>query len=142
MIRITKEFKFHMAHAVEGYDGLCSHIHGHEYRLQVTVSGLPDSNGMVLDFKLLKSLVQQKVLGWYDHCLLLKETEKSHGVVQALEEGWGNVHLVPFQPSSENIIMDMAGRLENAFPAGVSLCSLRLYETSSSWVDWFRDESH
>ena len=39
MIRITKEFKFEMAHALHGYDGLCKNIHGHSYRLWVTVEG-------------------------------------------------------------------------------------------------------
>ena len=39
MIRITKEFKFEMAHALHGYDGLCKNIHGHSYRLWVTIRG-------------------------------------------------------------------------------------------------------
>ena len=39
MIRITKEFKFEMAHALHGYDGLCKNIHGHSYKLWVTIRG-------------------------------------------------------------------------------------------------------
>ena len=58
MIRITKEFKFEMAHALFGYDGLCKNIHGHSYRLWVTIKGniLKEVNhtkdGMVLDFSI------------------------------------------------------------------------------------------
>ena len=59
MIRITKEFKFEMAHALYGYDGLCKNIHGHSYRLWVTVRGevLEENgskkDGMVLDLSLI-----------------------------------------------------------------------------------------
>ena len=56
VIRVTKEFTFEAAHALYNYDGQCSNIHGHSYRLFVTVKGSPVSdinhpkNGMVMDF--------------------------------------------------------------------------------------------
>ena len=59
-IRLTKEFSFEAAHALEGYDGACREIHGHSYRLFVTVKGEPSTDeydpkqGMVMDFGLLK----------------------------------------------------------------------------------------
>ena len=62
-IRVTKEFSFEMAHMLEGYDGPCSEIHGHSYRLFVTVAGTPCSDpqnpkyGMVIDFGVLKRIV-------------------------------------------------------------------------------------
>ena len=40
-IRLTKEFSFESAHALDGYDGLCREIHGHSYRLFVTIKGEP-----------------------------------------------------------------------------------------------------
>ena len=60
MIRITKEFKFEMAHALHGYDGLCKNIHGHSYKLWVTIRGAVlnerthKKDGMVMDFAFLK----------------------------------------------------------------------------------------
>jgi len=63
MIRITKEFKFEMAHALHGYDGLCKNIHGHSYKLWVTIRGKTlheakhKKDGMLLDFDVLKSIV-------------------------------------------------------------------------------------
>lgn len=62
VIRLTKEFSFEAAHALDGYDGPCREIHGHSYRLFVTVKGCPaddDTNpkcGMVMDFGVLKAL--------------------------------------------------------------------------------------
>ena len=68
-IRITKQFNFETGHALYGYDGACRNVHGHSYKLFVTVIGLPndDSNnvkyGMVIDFM---------NFGWLSHVLKLK----------------------------------------------------------------------
>ena len=65
MMRITKEFKFEMAHALHGYDGLCKNIHGHSYKLFVTVKGEIKNDkgnakdGMVLDFDVLNVLLNE-----------------------------------------------------------------------------------
>ena len=40
-IRLTKEFTFETGHALYGYDGLCKNVHGHSYKLAVTVIGTP-----------------------------------------------------------------------------------------------------
>ena len=65
MIRITKEFKFEMAHALHGYDGLCKNIHGHSYRMIVEFEGELDEQGMVIDFydveKIKISLSEQNI---------------------------------------------------------------------------------
>jgi len=59
-IRISKEFKFETGHALFGYDGLCKNVHGHSYKLTVTLMGTPISDsknvkfGMVMDFSDLK----------------------------------------------------------------------------------------
>ena len=77
MIRITKEFKFEMAHALHGYDGLCKNIHGHSYRLWVTVRGRikkedkHKKDGMVIDFDVLKKIVKPLIVDKYDHSLVL-----------------------------------------------------------------------
>ena len=76
-IRITKEFKFEMAHALHGYDGLCKNIHGHSYKLRVTVRGNVrqekghKKDGMVMDFSVIKDIVKPEVIDKYDHSLVL-----------------------------------------------------------------------
>ena len=77
VVRITKEFKFEMAHALYGYDGLCANIHGHSYKLWVTVKGeVKNENGhtkdgMLMDFTDLKSIVKPEIVDKYDHSLVL-----------------------------------------------------------------------
>ena len=72
-IRITKQFSFETGHALYGYDGKCRNVHGHSYKLSVTVIGTPisDSNnvkfGMVIDFGDLKRIVKSEIVDVFDH---------------------------------------------------------------------------
>ena len=81
VIRLTKEFSFEAAHALDGYDGPCREIHGHSYRLFVTVKGTPAENaadpkcGMVLDFGVLKRIVGEEIVSRFDHALVLRASE-------------------------------------------------------------------
>ncbi len=65
-IRITKQFSFETGHALYGYDGKCKNVHGHSYKLSVTVIGSPITDrsnvkfGMVIDFTDLKKIVKEK----------------------------------------------------------------------------------
>ena len=67
-IRVSKEFDFEMAHALWDYDGACKNVHGHSYKLFVTIIGEPinepknPKNGMVLDFGDLKSIVNSEIV--------------------------------------------------------------------------------
>ena len=81
-IRITKEFRFEMAHLLWNYDGLCKNIHGHSYILNVTVIGEPASNncrnaGMVIDFAELKKIVNEEIINQFDHSLIINSQRES-----------------------------------------------------------------
>lgn len=138
-IRITKQFDFQMAHALKGYDGKCSNIHGHNFKLMVTVQGVPiddprsAKNGMVMDYVDLKHIVNERLIQQYDHALVLPE-----GSPFAAIEGT-KIIVVPFQPTSENLLVHFARLLEGSLPEGVSLQSLRLYETDTSYAELILD---
>ena len=97
VIRLTKEFSFEAAHALDGYDGPCREIHGHSYRLFVTVKGCPaddDTNpkcGMVMDFGVLKSIVNEEVVSRFDHALVLRATRRDAPLRAVLAERFGNI---------------------------------------------------
>lgn len=139
-IRLTKEFRFEGAHALTGYDGKCRHIHGHSYVLLVTISGTPNNHsgnpkeGMVMDFGLLKELVQKLIIEPFDHALILR-----HDAVLAsdLKEQYQNVLILPFQPTCEQLCIHFAALLAPAIPDPSKLFSIRLYETPTSYVEWF-----
>lgn len=64
---VSKEFAFDSAHFLTNYHGKCENLHGHTYRLRVTVEGPVQKDGMVMDFKELKELVKERVIDRYDH---------------------------------------------------------------------------
>ena len=140
MITITKIFHYEMAHALHRYDGACANIHGHSYRLEVTVTGevMTDKNhpkcGMIIDFGDLKQIVQTTVLNDFDHALILNSEVKPQQV--ATLQMFGNIKFVDYQPTNENLLVDFAKRIDSALPPNVSLVKLRMYETNSSFAEW------
>lgn len=147
VIRLTKEFSFEAAHALEGYDGPCREIHGHSYRLFVTVKGCPVTDardpkcGMVMDFGVLKRIVNEEIVSRLDHALVLRADDGTAGWRTALEERFRNVVAVDYQPTCENMLDDFARRLRARLPEGVRLWSLRLHETATSFAEWFAEDN-
>ena len=139
MIRITKEFKFEMAHALHGYDGLCKNIHGHSYKLWVTVRGqvlkekMHKKDGMLLDFDILKSIVKPEIIDKYDHALVLNGNT-SHADIDL--SAFEKVFLLPYQPTSENLVTDFAGKIKKKLPEGIELYKVILSETATSFAEW------
>lgn len=144
IIRITREFSFEGAHALGGYDGKCCHIHGHSYRMAVTVSGKPieDDNspkkGMVLDFTDLKKIVNENIIDKFDHALVMKE-----GALLAEDIGrvYGNVVIVDFQPTSEMLVIHFADIVKSLLPEGIQLHSIKLWETEKSCAEWYAEDN-
>lgn len=64
---LQREFRFEAAHHLPSYHGKCEALHGHSYRLCVSISGRPDHEGMILDFAELKKIVAAKVIDKLDH---------------------------------------------------------------------------
>ncbi|BAL80941.1 6-carboxytetrahydropterin synthase QueD [Caldisericum exile] len=67
MFFLSREFSFDAAHRVIDYNGKCEKLHGHTYHLIVTITGDLKEDGMVLDFSILKKVVQEKVIVFLDH---------------------------------------------------------------------------
>ena len=141
-IRLTKEFRFEMAHALWNYDGLCKNIHGHSYILQVTVIGEPcqDENspkyGMVMDFGDLKTIVKEEIVEQMDHSIVVSDKAQVDKLLQVPQMS-ERYHVMPYQPTCENLLVDFAGRITSRLPEGISLFSLKLHETGNSFAEWY-----
>ncbi len=142
MTTISREFTFEAAHALEGYDGACREIHGHSYRLVVSIEGEPCSDenspkyGMVMDFRFLKSLVAERILSLYDHSFIVRKTERNARLREVLRSEFSNIREVEFQPTCENLVYHFAELLRDELPDGVHLAGLKLYETATSYAQW------
>lgn len=146
VIRVTKEFPFEMAHVLWNYDGPCKNVHGHSYRLFVTLKGVPaedtinPKNGMVIDFSDLKGIIKKEIIDIFDHSVVLSDSidvKKSN----QFRELFGNTVLVKYQPTCENLVADFAGRIAKYIPVNIKLHSLRLYETATSYAEWFASDN-
>ncbi|KAF0239095.1 MAG: 6-pyruvoyl tetrahydrobiopterin [Prolixibacteraceae bacterium] len=135
-----------MAHTLYEYDGLCRNIHGHSYNLEVTISGEPlnepghPKDGMVLDFSELKNIVKTQIINRFDHALMVNMMV-SHQQLELLKQINERIFIVDFQPTSENIAIYISEMLQQHLPAGVNLFSIRLYETETSFAEWFASDN-
>lgn len=145
-IRVTKRFHFEMAHTLYEYDGLCRNIHGHSYILEVTLIGEPRSepnhpkDGMVMDFGQIKELVKTQIVNRFDHALMVNNLipEKQKELLRQTTERF---IVVDFQPTSENMVVYIAEILQQHLPLGVNLFSVRLFETATSFAEWFASDN-
>ena len=146
VIRVTKEFRFEMAHALWNYDGPCRNVHGHSYVLYVTVAGEPADNpgdprnGMVIDFGDLKKLVKSMIVDRFDHALMVSGLAPAESV-EIYRKHFGNVIVSPYQPTCENLVADIASILTANIPGRVSLHSVKLYETATSYAEWHSSDN-
>ena len=142
-IRITKAFDFEAAHALDGYNGKCKDIHGHSYHLEVTFIGKPKSNktlsdcGMVVDFGEIKKVVKEKILPNFDHRLVLRKDSRFQQIAPINER----IRLVDYQPTCENMLIEIVEELKKETPKGIILIKAHLRETSNSYAEWFAQDN-
>lgn len=110
---VTKEFTFAAAHFLTKYHGKCENLHGHNYKLCVTVSGPLGTDDLVIDFLVLKEIVQRAVIVLLDHT--------------NLNDRFPN-------PSCEIVAQWIFQTLKPKLP--VPLTSVQLFETTTSWVTY------
>ncbi|GAB1308042.1 6-carboxytetrahydropterin synthase [Urechidicola sp. KH5] len=146
-IRITKQFDFETGHALYGYDGKCKNVHGHSYKLSVTVIGTPisDSNevkfGMVIDFTDLKKIVNEEIVDKFDHATVFNQNTPHLELANELIKRGHNVILVDYQPTSEMMIIDFAEKIKAQLPENIELHSLKLQETATSIAEWHASDN-
>ena len=146
VIRVTKEFRFEMAHALWNYDGPCRNVHGHSYILYVTIAGQPMNNpdeprnGMVMDFGDLRKIVKENVVERFDHALMVSGFAPAE-TVEVYKKHFGNVIVSTYQPTCENLVADIAAIISHRIPAGISLHSVKLYETATSFAEWHASDN-
>lgn len=117
---LCKEFKFDAAHNLVNYHGKCEKLHGHTYRMTVTLFGTPDAEGMVYDFVELKQLVNTLVLSKLDHSYIND--------------------IIP-QPTAEYIAKWVFGVLDdNIKRDNCKLYEVRVWETETSSAAFRRED--
>ena len=145
-VRVTKQFKFETGHAIYGYDGLCKNVHGHSFKLDVTIIGQPITdpdhvkNGMVIDFGDLKTIVNQEIVDPFDHATVLNVNSPHKEIADEMESRGHKILRVSYQPTCEMMIIDFALKLKAKLPNHLKLYSLKLRETETAFAEWYADD--
>lgn len=121
ILNVCRTFTFDAAHQLPNYDGLCANLHGHQWTLEVEVSGAKDNTtGMVMDFKQMKEIVNEAIIRIFDH----------HFINDFIAN-----------PTAENIVEWTVFVLSADFADyNLRLARIRLYETPNSFCEWKRTE--
>jgi len=142
-VRITKQFNFEAAHALDGYDGKCKDIHGHSYHLKVTYIGQPKQDnqlsdcGMVVDFGEVKAIVKEKILPLFDHRLILRKDSRFKEIAPINQR----IRFVDYQPTCENMLIEIIEILRSKQPTGTILVKGFLRETANSYAEWLIEDN-
>ncbi|MFA5618896.1 MAG: 6-carboxytetrahydropterin synthase [Weeksellaceae bacterium] len=146
-IRVTKIFAFEAAHALHGYDGKCRNIHGHSYKLEVTILGTPimdnkhPKSGMVIDFGDIKKIVNEEIIDKFDHAVLLNRNSPHKALGENLAAEGHKIILTDYQPSCENMVLDMVTLIKSHLDKAIELASVKLYETETSFAEWRTEDN-
>lgn len=127
--RVTKEFRFEAAHQIPNHKGKCANLHGHSYRMEVSLIGSVveshgrSDEGMVIDFYQVSQIVKANVVDVLDHHFL------------------NDILPADYLPSTaENISAWIFSVLNSAFGAiGYCVDSVRVWETATSCCEYTRE---
>ena len=132
MFILKNEIQFDTAHYLSGYEGKCSNIHGHRYRLVVelasdTLHQSGQQRGMLADFGDVKAMLKQ-IADQYDHKLLIEDNADGRAVAQQLAQVPNQfaVWMVPYRPTAEEMSRDIYYQIK---AAGYPGYSVELFET-------------
>jgi len=93
-----------------------------------------------MDFGDLKKIVKETVVDVVDHALVLSD-QMPADLIEKLTENFEKIILLPYQPTSELMIVDMAQRIQSRLPRHVVLKYLQLRETVTSYAEWFAEDN-
>ena len=140
MITVTKTVKFDAAHVLTNHQGLCKNLHGHTYRVDVSVTQPEgDTRDMVIDFKDLKLIANEVVCDRFDHAFVYNTQSAGECEIAAVVEKNGmRTVAIPFRSTAENLAKMFYGELKVRIPG---LSSVKVWETAESCAE-YRPESH
>ena len=93
------------------------------------------------DFTDLKKIVKEEIVDQFDHATVFNQNTPHIELARELKSRDHHVILVDYQPTSENMVIDFAAKIKKRLPENISLFSLKLQETESSFAEWFASDN-
>ena len=135
MITVTKTIRFDAAHILTNHQGLCKNLHGHTYRVDVSVTqGDGDTSDMVIDFKDLKRIASEVVCERFDHAFIYNtESAGEREIAAVVEKNGMRTVAIPFRSTAENLARMFFGELKARIPG---LSAVKVWETADSFAEY------
>ena len=135
MTTVTKTVKFDAAHILTNHSGLCKNLHGHTYRVDVSVAMSDDAaSDMVIDFKDLKRIAVEKICDVFDHAFIYNTDSPGESEIAAVVGKHGmRVVPIPFRSTAENLARLFFDELKARIPG---LFSVKVWETADSCAEY------
>ena len=135
MITVTKTVKFDAAHVLTNHQGLCKNLHGHTYRVDVSVAQAEDdTRDMVIDFKDLKGIANEVICDRFDHAFVYNTASAGEREIAAVVEKHGmRTVVIPFRSTAENLAKMFFSDLKPRIPG---LSSVKVWETADSCAEY------
>ena len=138
MTTVTKTVRFDAAHVLTNHRGLCKNLHGHTYRVEISVAG-DESDDMVMDFKELKSLATEVICGRFDHAFIYNTGSVGECEIAQLVERYGmRTVAIPFRSTAENLAKHFYDLLSERMQTRPELVSVKVWETVDSCAEYRR----
>jgi len=135
MFKIKNKIEFDSAHYLCGYNGKCANIHGHRYKLIVSICSSElqkegHSRGMVEDFSRIKEVLKE-IETFFDHKLLIEDNENGRRAAKALAslENEFSIVMLPFRPTCEEMSRHIFNMLKSK---GLNVSEVELFETPNN----------
>jgi len=130
-VTVTKTIKFDAAHVLTNHEGLCKNLHGHTYRVDVSVTQAQgDASDMVIDFKDLKRIASEVICERFDHAFVYNTESEGEREIAAVVERYGmRTVAIPFRSTAENLAKLFYGELKARIPG---LSAVKVWETADS----------
>lgn len=140
MITITREIQFDAGHCLKNHEGHCHNLHGHRYKLLVSVAldqgdtqNSGSSDGMVVDFSFLKRILMEEVHDRFDHKFLIEL--KDPRTEQILKMQKDETVVLAFPPTVEMLASYIHSLIQGVIPEFVTLKKVTLYETPNNFAE-------
>ena len=142
-MRITRHEEFEVAHLLPGYNGGCGRLHGHTYKIEVTIQGeQKEQFDMVADFKIVKQAIKDVVPDHY--FVYYKEDNISKEIAEVLHKYNIDCIEYPFFTTAENMVGYYAHEIENklreVYGLDVCVAEVKLWETTNSYATWKKED--
>ena len=135
MITVTKTVTFDAAHVLTNHQGLCKNLHGHTYRVDVSVAqAKDDAADMVIDFKDLKGIANEVICDRFDHAFVYNTASAGECEIAAVVEKNGmRTVAIPFRSTAENLAKLFFNELKPRIPG---LSAVKVWETAASCAEY------